>query len=506
MAILRFTGPLAFPGPRGRVCPVLLAALFLLPAGAGPAGAQVQPTVPAAPGTPPAPPALGNVSGAAAADPTVTGVGLTTHLERIDRQEQLAELALPLDEALYVKFVLDRRTDRLYYVNTPLFPFHYHFVLEVLQGGRPGAFPDIHAFGDACYRGEQRPYLLGTLVVPPRGAPHFQLLEQDVPSAALIRQGWLKLRSTFGLAGGRLSYRPLSQAQSELLPQLGDLPVIAALTTADAGATQLLNPGKAVGQLTVIPAGADLRQQPPGPEQIVVLQDLPMDITPVAGILCATFSTPLSHVNLRARSWGIPHMAFRQLPPEAAALDGRWVLYEVTASGATLRQASPAEVEAARQRRRAGEGKVRIPRADLARRDLPALAELGAADAISAGAKAANLGVLFGARGETFDVPPGLAIPFGHYLDFLAHNQLAEAARRMAEDASLADDPRRCLRLENLQHQIRQGRHTEAFRQALLARVQRLGLQGGLFVRSSTNAEDLEGFSGAGLYDTIPNV
>jgi phosphoenolpyruvate synthase/pyruvate phosphate dikinase len=28
----------------------------------------------------------------------------------------------------------------------------------------------------------------------------------------------------------------------------------------------------------------------------------------------------------------------------------------------------------------------------------------------------------------------------------------------------------------------------------------------GVFVRSSTNAEDLEGFNGAGLYDTVPNV
>src|SRR4029079_7593472 len=28
----------------------------------------------------------------------------------------------------------------------------------------------------------------------------------------------------------------------------------------------------------------------------------------------------------------------------------------------------------------------------------------------------------------------------------------------------------------------------------------------GVFVRSSTNAEDLPGFNGAGLYDTVPNV
>jgi phosphoenolpyruvate synthase/pyruvate phosphate dikinase len=32
------------------------------------------------------------------------------------------------------------------------------------------------------------------------------------------------------------------------------------------------------------------------------------------------------------------------------------------------------------------------------------------------------------------------------------------------------------------------------------------GTTPGLFVRSSTNAEDLDGFSGAGLYDTVPNV
>src|SRR6185369_14310756 len=40
----------------------------------------------------------------------------------------------------------------------------------------------------------------------------------------------------------------------------------------------------------------------------------------------------------------------------------------------------------------------------------------------------------------------------------------------------------------------------------LLARRHELLGDQGVFVRSSTNAEDLPGFSGAGLYSTVPNV
>src|SRR4030095_10331480 len=61
-------------------------------------------------------------------------------------------------------------------------------------------------------------------------------------------------------------------------------------------------------------------------------------------------------------------------------------------------------------------------------------------------------------------------------------------------------------RLAEVRRWITEGRHSDEFRNAVLEKVHREYAGLGLFARSSTNAEDLPNFSGAGLYTTVPNV
>jgi rifampicin phosphotransferase len=57
-----------------------------------------------------------------------------------------------------------------------------------------------------------------------------------------------------------------------------------------------------------------------------------------------------------------------------------------------------------------------------------------------------------------------------------------------------------------LRAKIQNGRLNEAFARATLEKRRALLGAKGVFVRSSTNSEDLPNFSGAGLYTTVPNV
>ncbi|HYE15343.1 MAG TPA: PEP/pyruvate-binding domain-containing protein, partial [Pyrinomonadaceae bacterium] len=50
------------------------------------------------------------------------------------------------------------------------------------------------------------------------------------------------------------------------------------------------------------------------------------------------------------------------------------------------------------------------------------------------------------------------------------------------------------------------GRMSDSLREAVLRKVRAEYAGKGLFVRSSSNVEDLPNFSGAGIYDTVPNV
>ncbi|HXG64933.1 MAG TPA: PEP/pyruvate-binding domain-containing protein [Blastocatellia bacterium] len=147
------------------------------------------------------------------------------------------------------------------------------------------------------------------------------------------------------------------------------------------------------------------------------------------------------------------------------------------------------------------------PPADLAYTRLTDLKDQRARDARRFGAKSANLGELVNARIPGLVVPPGFTIPFRHYQDFLRRNNLEERIAATVEQDRFVHDPKyRKEQLAEIRRWIQEGRHDEAFRRAVLAKARREYAGKGLFARSSTNAEDLPNFSGAGLYTTVPNV
>ena len=85
------------------------------------------------------------------------------------------------------------------------------------------------------------------------------------------------------------------------------------------------------------------------------------------GILATAFSTPLSHVNLRAGAWGIPNAGDKKAREKYGKLDGKIVYYEVTDTAMTLREATAEEIkeledqDRGRQARRAAAGEPRQP-------------------------------------------------------------------------------------------------------------------------------------------------
>jgi len=141
------------------------------------------------------------------------------------------------------------------------------------------------------------------------------------------------------------------------------------------------------------------------------------------------------------------------------------------------------------------------------------MAALGAGDSGRlCGPKAANLGVL----SHLFpgSVPPGLVIPFGV---FAAHMEQpipgGHGTYWDAVHAVFADRPGEAAfeqGLEGLRRAIREMPFLPGFRQEIETRFRGwLGFELGeraVFIRSDTNMEDLEGFTGAGLNLTVPNV
>jgi hypothetical protein len=281
-----------------------------------------------------------------------------------------------------------------------------------------------------------------------------------------------------------------------------------------------LNPGVATGRLHVID-GDDAGPDPAlDPQEIVVLARTVSDLTPVAGILTLAEGNLLSHVQLLARNLGIPNVVVS--PVLASVLsphDGREVVLGVGSDGsvvveelADLPQSMRELVSPTGAAIPAPVTKLDAPVPDLTiDRPIP-LAELrrGMAGTV-VGPKAANLGELanlFPGR-----VEQAVALPFGIFADHVstgdgspkANLDRAYARQRDGEidDAELASEIASVYESATAL-ELLPGFAAEL--DALMASV--FGRSGtyGVFVRSDTNVEDLPGFTGAGLNETIANV
>jgi len=433
-------------------------------------------------------------------------------LERIDSRGDFDRLARVYYRGRFyalphLMFVIDRRArDRVYYVNSNAFKFHKDFVNATylsLERGR--------AFYENNYLKTDRRFILGTIAFQTTaGKFTFEFWEGDRLTRELLSESNSALSNSFFAP---LFFKPNSLAQEELAAQTNNdhgtttataIPMLTASELAAGEQYQPLNLGAGIGQLRILD-----RVTPEtviDRNQIVIFKEAPVQLTPLSGIITTEPASPLSHVNMLAKSWGIPNAHIKNADRLFKLLEGKYVRFEVGENEYHLSPADPREVEE-RNRQWVKRGDLVTPRAD---RDFDRLTDLKnqrARDAIRFGAKSANLGELMRARLPGLTVPAGFAIPFRYYQDFIRLNKLEERIASAVEEERFVHDPKyRKSRLGEIRLWIQSGKHDDAFKEKLLAKVHHEFAGMSLFARSSTNAEDLPNFSGAGLYTTVPNV
>ena len=244
-------------------------------------------------------------------------------------------------------------------------------------------------------------------------------------------------------------------------------------------------------------------EERPGPRDIVIYESLPNDLSRVAGIITTVPQTPLSHVNLRAIQDGVPN-AFVGGALDDEDIDGligSHVHYTVTADGYSISAATRAEVDAHHDDSRPAEAQT--PERDLSVRQIKPLSEVGFGDWTAFGVKAANVAVLGTLGFPDGTVPDGFAVPFYFYDEFMnANNLYAEVQRAMSVEDFDTDFDVQERELKALRKEIKKGTTPDWIITALEEMHAAFPEGTSLRYRSSTNNEDLPGFSGAGLYDS----
>jgi len=147
------------------------------------------------------------------------------------------------------------------------------------------------------------------------------------------------------------------------------------------------------------------------------------------------------------------------------------------------------------------------PRFDLSEKRLLGLAQQRKEMIVAYGGKSANLGEVMRARLPGIVVPDGFTIPFYYYDEFVKENNFDDAIGEMLNDQKFVHDPAyRRQRLKEMRERLQHGKIDAHLRAEVLRKVEQSLRGKGLFVRSSSNSEDLPNFSGAGLYTTVPNA
>jgi Pyruvate phosphate dikinase, AMP/ATP-binding domain len=491
-------------------------------------------------------------------DDYVTGYEERAGLEQFVAMSELNNTEMGPTRALkfYIGDLLE--SPKVYFINTQKYALHYDFVHEVLD-------PDIShgGYDKTTYKGEDRTGIAGTVViyetvrakseaigleaVAPIAVTFFPT-DNLTPAQAAVAHRLIEERIGFAsLSGGedRVIYLPAGENQEEelakekpLLARL-DVPWIHREELYGNETLQILNPGVAYGSLIYL-TPEELEKTIVSYTDILVLSRLPNTLPVVGGTITEELQTPLSHVNLAARSRGTPNIALLAASDDerVAPFLGKLVRFQVLDGEFKIEETTIEEAQAFWESRTTSPV---VPDMDVERDGLPGFEELGFADSISVGAKAANLAEVVRVLGDS--APKGFAVPF-HYYDAFVQGELV--SRTLCDDARvdcvdegrneevcntarskclmasddgitlwqfvlrllndedfLGDSTAREADLDGLRYQIRHIEIDPDFATKLDNRVTEVFGDARVRLRSSTNAEDLANFSGAGLYSSV---
>jgi hypothetical protein len=392
----------------------------------------------------------------------------------------------------HAMFVIDRRSNnKIYYLNSQKFRFHKDFLLATYLVPRGAdVFKPVYIDND-------RRFIVGTIAWQ-KTVDKFtwELWEGDLATAAMIKTANDVINRSFFQ---KVFYKPNSIRQEDVSATTGiDLVYQDELNKNQAYLP--LNTGTAVGRLHIIDKLDDTVEI--GDNEILVLRELPLSLPPVRGIIVAQPSSPLSHINILAKGWNIPNVYIKDADKLFREYNTYVFKLEANLTDYKLDRASADDIKTGF----ISPGQ-RVPPADLTISKLAGIREMRKQNSIAYGAKAANLGEMIFHRVPGVTIPDGFSVPFHWYAEFMKANRFNAIIEELMYDNDFVHNPRvRRQKLDQFRNTIQNGKFDPALREQIIERW-RTQLGGKpVFVRSSSNSEDLPNFSGAGLYSSVANV
>jgi pyruvate, water dikinase len=419
-----------------------------------------------------------------------------TELENSEQFTKLASLPLNsnLGQVQSIKLVVDLKTEKIYFINSKLYQFHAHFCANVMHDDS-----SIDVFNRLNYgTSENRKYLLGNVNFNPVSQSYFiDLSVFDYMPADLLIQLFHTVNSHAFFKDNLallLNTERLMGLGKELQKSIR---VITPSELYKDQTYQLISPGTCVGRIRFEP-NLDSLKAPLHPDDILITHGTPSYIPNVLAVITDEFQTPLSHLSILGKNRKIPIAVDKKLMQDTdfIKLEGKWVKLQLDELKLSY---SPRSKEHVTIR---SSGKEIHLKCDSLTQEIIRVNSLEKAGPNTIGNKAANFGFLNRiASVGSFKTPESaFAIPFYYYLKHVQTTNIQALLVQLKQSNSINEDSLKLL-LKNLQTEIKQTRLDSTLIQKIYNQL-KLSEYSTFRFRSSTNAEDFKGFSGAGLYES----
>ena len=413
-----------------------------------------------------------------------------TSLDSLEDFLQLADNDAPNASIRSVKVLLDLHTDSMYFIDSDIFPSHYEFANRYLEHTENKYDFFVGQYGEDSVR---HLHMVNLSWFVEKNLFLFEFGPYDLADCAAVSKVYDRLMETTFI-GYRLAFYPNVSKWEDC----ERIPWISPQTISFLYPYMAYNTGEAYGYLRIFDDGEKDPQA--DPTDIIVLTRLPFDIPLVAGIISSAPQNSLSHINVLSRNRGTPNVYIRYASENSdlQQMEGKLVHLVARANSYILEPASEIDARAFWKKWQP-EDQWQLSSDHSVQRLLnPSETDLCSVSAV--GGKAANFSILHDMG--TVPLPEGaIIIPVYYYYEHLEKNGLLPELKAILDDPLLKTDPSyRKRRLKDLRTAIMEAPVDLKLLHAIDSALHHFSDYPSYRFRSSTNAEDLDFFSGAGLY------
>ncbi len=399
-----------------------------------------------------------------------------------------------------LKIVLSLANQKLYFINSNHYKYHHEFCSEKL-----GGTTNISQFNELNYsNSKKKKYLLANInYYSSLDIYALEISPADLMSIDDIVKLYLSVKQHSYLGKELHFFLNTSRLISQKIVLEKYFPLLEPAEVYGSLAYQAVGKYKNEGVLRFI-NNLESEKNQILPTDIIVINETPLVLPQVSGIIVTEFQTPLSHLSILGQNRKIPIMAYKDAFDDArlSELNNKTIHLEVKSDTFFVKEI--AEIK----NRRDNKKRIKL-KFNLEIDSLVDVKYLSKKSYKYAGNKASNFSILQNlSLKNDFRVPEGaFVIPFSFYQKHIENMGLDSLLSILAVD----HEPKLEIdSIKSILKKIRKKINTKSLDHVFLENVKTKVKRNPEFMRyrfrSSTNAEDAKGFSGAGLYTSKTGV